>query len=225
VAKAVAQGQTANGTEAAGLLSGVAKPAWRGSASWHDQDDDTIWRADEVELVTAVPIQRGPLQDGLSLPSSWWSAFNESLDALAQQHTTRIATPDTEAMTQDLISREIERAFPGEVDTYLSSDAWVPAHADLNWSNLTAPEFWILDWEDHGLAPRGLDAANLWAASLTVPALADKVWLERQTDLTCRSGLLMGLFSVAKILNDSIPDALREQAEGHARKLVASLRG
>ncbi|WP_027944014.1 hypothetical protein [Amycolatopsis taiwanensis] len=220
MAKIAAQGQAGNGMEAAELLRDIAKPAWYRGLSWLDQAEGVVWRADDVELITAGPIQRGPLRSDVALPGGWWGALNESLDALAGQHTTRIATPDTEVITQALVTREIERAFPGRVDTTIT-EPWVPAHGDLNWSNVTGPEFWILDWEDHGMAPRGLDAANLWASSLTVPELAERVYHERRADLESRPGKLMALFSVAKILCDwSIPDELRELATREADKLI-----
>src|SRR5215470_12866960 len=39
LAKIVAQGQAANGMEAANLLSGIAKPAWYAALCWHDVDE------------------------------------------------------------------------------------------------------------------------------------------------------------------------------------------
>jgi hypothetical protein len=136
LAKIAAQGQAGNGMEAADVLRGITKPAWYGVVSWRDHDEEVIWRADEVELVTAPPVQRGPLRGDVSISDAWWTALNASLDALASQLTTRVATPDTEAITQALVTREIERAFPGQVDTTIR-EGWTPAHADLNWSNLT----------------------------------------------------------------------------------------
>ncbi|MER7128155.1 hypothetical protein ABT338_04225, partial [Streptosporangium saharense] len=41
------------------------------------------------------------------LPEEWWAALNVSLDALAAQHTNRVATPDTETLTQELVMRTI----------------------------------------------------------------------------------------------------------------------
>lgn len=130
---------------------------------------------------------------------------------------------DTEAIAQSLVAREIERAFPSQVDTTLP-EPWVPAHADLNWANLTWPECWLIDWEDHGMAPRGLDAANLWANSLGIPELAERVWQERRGDLDTRPGKLMALFCCAKIVNDSsIPGELRKATTHEADALVADL--
>ncbi|WP_024804371.1 hypothetical protein [Nocardia sp. BMG51109] len=113
-----------------------------------------------------------------------------------------------------------------QVDTTITDQRWVPAHADLNWSNLTAPECWILDWEDVGLAPRGLDAATLWVASLMVPALADKVFRARCADLDIRSGKIMALFCCSKDLNDPQFDSAPAFAptRQHAAGLVVELR-
>lgn len=128
--------------------------------------------------------------------------MNESLDALAAQHTRRIATPDTVTITQSLVTESIRTAFSCDFDTTV--EQWVPAHADLNWANATGPTFTLFDWEDWGNAPRGLDSASLWGNSLAVPALADRVRDERRRDFESRDGKLMTLFVCAKILG---PDA------------------
>ena len=219
-----AQGQPGDGMEAAGMLRGVARPAWIRGLSWLDASAQVVWRADEVELVTVAPARAaGPLGN-LRLSEAWWRALNESLDNVAGSRTTRIATPDTELMTQDLVTGWIERVFPGRVDTTITDNEWVPAHADFHWSNVTAVDFWILDWEDFGLAPRGLDAATLWLGSLSAPALAERVYRERHADLTGRSGMVMALFGCAKNLIDSpLPRTVAEQFSGIASRLIASL--
>ena len=205
LAKITAQGQPANGMEAAELLTGIAKPAWYGALSWFDRVDAAMWRADEVAFVPAPPVRsRGSLREAPALSGAWWATFNASLDNLAQQHTTRLATPDTQLMTQALVTKLIEHVFPDQVDTTLPSiEQWVPAHADLGWANLTAPDCWLLDWEDFGQAPRGLDAATLWVSSLAIPSLAERVHHERQADLGNRSGQLMTLFYCAKVVDDA----------------------
>lgn len=228
VAKIVNQGQLPDGLEAAELLAGIARPAWYAAVSWRDNvgDDAVMWRADEVEFVAASPIRsRGSLREAPDLPETWWVTFNSSLDNLMNQRTTRIATPDTETITQELVSRVIEQAFPNQVDSTITGE-WVPAHADLNWANVTGPDCWILDWEDHGLAPRGLDSATLWINSLAVPELAERVFHERQKDLESRSGKLMALFHCCKILNDSSAreSPLFQPVSDVADSLVTSLR-
>jgi hypothetical protein len=98
-------------------------------------------------------------------------------------------------MSQEHLSRRIAEIYRGTVDTAVAE--WATAHADLHWGNLTAPECWILDWEDWGQAPRGLDAATLWGFSLGVPALAERVEREFSADLASRSGKLAQLLFCA----------------------------
>ncbi|MGW2814151.1 hypothetical protein [Streptomyces sp. NPDC001415] len=191
-----------NGTECAARLAGISQPAWQGCVVWPDADEPAMWRADETALLPGEPIGSAVLSEDPTLPDAWWQALNASLDALAAQCTIRVATPDTDTITQILVTDSIRRAFPGDFDTAV--ERWLPAHADLNWANMTAPTFCLFDWEDWGNAPRGLDSASLWASSLPVPALADRVRRERQADFASRDGKLMTLFVCSKILG---PDA------------------
>lgn len=188
-------GQGWNGIECSAALKGIAKPEWYAGVAWHDGDGQAMWRADETELVAAEPVKPA---DRTTLPDAWWETLNASLDALAAQVTTRVATPDTVSITQAGVAEVIDRAFPGAaVDTTL--DEWAAAHADLSWANLTTPRCFLLDWEDWGMAPRGLDAAKLLMSSLDVPEVADRVRLERRHDLETRSGRLMSLFYCCKL--------------------------
>ncbi|WP_406453458.1 hypothetical protein OG782_21815 [Streptomyces sp. NBC_00876] len=187
-----------NGAECAESLTGVNKPAWFASTAWRDTDDNAMWRADETALLPGKPVGPSVLAKDPNLPEAWWASLNSSLNALAGHRTNRIATPDTETITQNLVTESIGRAFPDSFDTTVRE--WVPAHADLNWANVTGPEFCLFDWEDWGMAPRGLDAASLWGNSLAVPALADRVHMERRDDFASRDGKLMTLFVCSKIL-------------------------
>ncbi|MGW4425600.1 hypothetical protein [Streptosporangium sp. NPDC004631] len=187
--------QGGDGTASAEALRGIAKPAWFVGVAW--REESVMWRADETELLLGAPVGSAVVAEDPQLSEEWWAALNASLDALTAQHTNRIATPDTETLTQELVTGTINSVFPG-VDTVVVE--WRPAHADFNWANITAPVFCVFDWEDWGMAPRGLDAANLWGASLAVPALADRVRSERRGDLESRDGKLMTLFVAAKIL-------------------------
>ncbi|MFI2432445.1 hypothetical protein [Streptomyces sp. NPDC018693] len=187
-----------NGAESAARLDGVSQPAWLGCVVWPDAGEPVMWRADETELLPGAPVGTAVLSENPGLPDEWWQGLSSTLDALAAQETRRIATPDTETITQALVTESIHRVFPGELDTTI--ERWVPAHADLNWANMTAPAFCLFDWEDWGNAPRGLDAASLWASSLAVPSLADRVLRERRSDFRSRDGKLMILFACSKIL-------------------------
>ncbi|MGF1425525.1 hypothetical protein [Kitasatospora sp. LaBMicrA B282] len=192
-----AQEQGWAGTETAAVLEGVAMPRWVGSVVWQEMSGTAIWRADETSLIPGSPVGTAVLAADPDLPDDWWNALNTSLDALAVQTTSRTATPDTELITQQLVDQRIRAAFPAAVNTAVAS--WSAAHADLNWANATGPELCLFDWEDWGMAPRGLDSASLLAASLAVPALADRVRSERRADLESRDGMVMRLFVLAKI--------------------------
>ncbi|MEU3949166.1 hypothetical protein [Streptomyces sp. NPDC029526] len=187
-----------NGTESAARLEGIAQPEWHGCVVWRDTDEPAMWRADETGLLPGAPVGSAILSEAPELSDDWWEALNASLDALAAQDTRRIATPDTVTITQSRVTESIRRAFSDNVDTTV--ERWVPAHADLNWANMTAPTFSLFDWEDWGNAPLGLDSASLWASSLAVPALADRVKRERRSDFESRDGKLMTLFACSKIL-------------------------
>ncbi|MFI6352378.1 hypothetical protein ACIBJF_06860 [Streptomyces sp. NPDC050743] len=212
-----------NGTEAAAVLHGVSMPKWYAGLAWRERDEPVMWRADEMVLVTAPPVGQAALViEDPQLSDGWWAALNASLDALAAQRTHRLATPDTETATQELVTGTIRAVFP-EVDATV--DEWTPAHAGLTWANVTGPEFCIIDWEDWGMAPRGLDAATLWGNSLAVPALAQRVWAERRPDLESRSGRLMALFFCAKVVGPHAhpQDPRLEPAREEAARLIAEL--
>ncbi|KUN90035.1 hypothetical protein AQJ66_03025 [Streptomyces bungoensis] len=212
-----------NGTEAAAVLHGVSMPKWYAGLAWRERDEPVMWRADEMVLVTAPPVGQAALViEDPQLSDGWWAALNASLDALAAQRTHRLATPDTETATQELVTGTIRAVFP-EVDATV--DEWTPAHADLTWANVTGREFCIIDWEDWGMAPRGLDAATLWGNSLAVPALAQRVWAERRPDLESRSGRLMALFFCAKVVGPHAhpQDPRLEPAREEAARLIAEL--
>lgn len=184
------------GLEAARVARGVPAPRWFAGASWFDKRRRVLWRADEIEHVDEQAIGRA--ENAADLPESWWDDLASAMDSVSRSRTTRRATPDCEPITHERVVGAIAKVFPGLSGVEL--DEWSPAHADLGWPNLTAPKLWILDWEDYGLAPRGLDPAVLWAGSLTAPALAAQILDRRRADLESRSGRVMRLFKCAELL-------------------------
>lgn len=215
-------GQGWNGTECAAVLAGVNRPQWHAGVSWADPEAGLMWRADETDLVADAPIKpAGPLRIAPELTDGWWATLNGSLAALAGHSTTRVATPDTVAITQEHLTAALRRAFPvlSAADTVV--EEWHTAHADLNWANLTAPRCWVLDWEDWGRAPRGLDAANLWVCSLAVPTLATRVRELRRDDLESRTGRLISLYLLSGRMHTDGPH--REVARIEAERLMAGL--
>lgn len=214
-----------NGTEAAAVLQGVAMPEWYQGLAWREPGEPVMWRADELELIPSPSVGKGALVlEDPGLPDAWWEALNASLDALASQQTPRIATPDTVTITQEQVTQTLGAVFPGVADTRI--ERWTPAHADLTWANVMGPEFSLIDWEDWGMAPWGLDAATLWGNALAVPGLSERVHQERRTDLESRDGKLMSLFFLSKIVGPHAyeEDPLLEPARKEAERLVAELR-
>lgn len=213
-----------SGTECAAALEGIAKPAWHSGTVWREVDGMAMWRADETDLLPATPVHTGAVVAAdPQMPDAWWQTLNSSLDALAAQHTRRVATPDTVTITQDHITDIIQAAFPALIDTTI--EHWAPAHADLNWANVTGPEFCLFDWEDWGLGPRGLDSASLWGHTLAVPALAERVCHERRCDLESRDGKVMALFMCSKIAGPYAhpEDPRLESARRAAARIVEEL--
>lgn len=214
-----------NGTESAARLEGVTQPPWHGCVVWREAGGPAMWRADETDLLPDPPVGTAVLSENPRLSDEWWEGLNTSMAALAAQGTSRVATPDTVAIDQELVTESIRSVFSDGFGTTV--DRWIPAHADLNWANMTAPRFSLFDWEDWGIAPRGLDSASLWAASLAVPALADRVRQERRSDFESRDGKLMTLFVCSKILGpDAHPEDPRlEPARRLAEQILTELQG
>jgi len=214
-------GQSWNGVEAAAAIQGVAKPAWFQGVSWYERERALMWRADETERVMAPAIKPGGiLLEEPDLSEGWWATLNSSLDALAQQPTTRVA--GLQPITQARIKATIDAVFPG-VDVTI--DEWTTNHADLAWANLTSPDCVVLDWEDWGLAPRGYDSATLLGESLAVPGLAERVSRERHKDLATRSGLVAQLYQCSKYIGaGEYAGALLEPARVLAESVLSSLR-
>jgi hypothetical protein len=208
------------GLEAAQILDGVPVPTWHAGISWLDVERSVMWRADETALVEQTPVGRAV--HAPALPGSWWTQFNTAMDRLTGHATSRLATPDCEPITVERVEAAIRKVFPDAPDIRI--DEWTTAHADLNWANMTGPDLWILDWEDFGRAPRGLDAANLWFGSLAVPEIVEKVYNGRRQDMDSRTGQVMQLFKCAELLawaDDS--ESLFAPAQREAARLRALL--
>ncbi|WP_344971726.1 aminoglycoside phosphotransferase [Salinactinospora qingdaonensis] len=186
-------GQSWTGAECASVLQGVAKPELLRSVRWRDDDREAVWRADEMTLVdSAVISPNGSVTADPQLPDAWWSGLATSLAALSRHETERVG------MRQEHVTRRIREVFGDGIETTI--DEWRTAHADLHWGNLTAPTCHLLDWEDWGSGPRGLDAATLWGFSLGVPSLADRIQHEFSDELQSRSGTIAMLLFCANAL-------------------------
>ncbi len=216
----VINGPAWTGAECASVLRHVAKPDLLRSVRWRDDARGMVWRADEMELILSPAVSSsGVVGSEPVLSDSWWRSLKTSFAALAAHKTERVG------MSSAHLIRRIKEVFGDSVDTTI--DEWVTAHADIHWGNLTAPDCYLLDWEDWGVAPRGFDAAMLWGHSLRVPKLADHIQHEFQVDLTTRSGKLAQLVFCANVIRVSArrsePNPLLEPSKNAAYALISEL--
>ncbi|MFE7558525.1 aminoglycoside phosphotransferase [Kitasatospora sp. NPDC057500] len=213
-------GQSWTGTECASVLTSVAKPELMRAFRWQDRERGVVWRAEEMTLITAPIISAsGSITDDPGLADAWWKDLASSLGALAGHRTERVC------MSQDHLSRRIAEVFGETVNTAIGE--WTTAHGDLHWGNVTAPELCLLDWEDWGRGPRGLDAATLWGFSLGVPEVAGRVQREFAEDLQSRSGKVAQLLFCANVLRAHARSGktmpFTEPAQEASGRLVAEL--
>ncbi|MFC9581594.1 aminoglycoside phosphotransferase [Streptomyces yangpuensis] len=180
------------GIEASVAIKGVPRPEWYAGSQWHDAGRGVVWRVDEMSRASSAAVSPiGSVDKEPDLPSDWWVALRHALALLAGHTTERVC------LRQEHLTTRIREIYGDEVDTTVPD--WACAHGDLGWSNVTAPEFTLLDWESWGRAPVGYDAACLWSASLAVPTLADRVLSEFTDLLGTRAGRLSRLMLCANI--------------------------
>lgn len=187
-----AEGDFWTGNVDASAITGVAKP--QVLRHWEWDDGASRLRAELMTLASGRRCSATPeLRESLPLPDAWWTGLRTSLEALATTHTQRVH------LRQADVARRLEVFFGDRVaDPTVSR--WAPAHTDLHWANLLAPECVLVDWEGWGLAPAGLDAASLYLHSLLQSDMAQRVHTEFATPLTDRDGLLAQLYVTGRML-------------------------
>lgn len=184
--------QAWTGFEAALAIKDVPRPVWLAAAAWHDTNRDVIWRAEEMTTATAPVISKtATIATDPFLPEQWWSDLRAALNALAAHETARTC------ISQAHLSSRISDAYGDGIDTTISD--WACVHGDIGWANLCGPALSILDWEDWGIGPEAFDVACLWAASLRVPPLAQKVLKAFDDVLSTRTGRLCQLMLCANV--------------------------
>lgn len=159
---------------------------WSGPATAHDTLPPEVIRPvllDSIDWTSGDHYYRAELWQRLSprcttssttflvvapeLDEVWWARLGASLDGLRTVMTNR------RAIRQRYLDVAMRRQLPFAGSTTVSQ--WSPAHADLHWSNVTTPEFALIDWERWGLAPAGWDIAMLHVFSLLVPSVAREI--------------------------------------------------
>lgn len=184
--------QAWTGFEAAAAIEGVPRPEWSAAAVWTDRTRGVVWRADEMTLVEGGALSAtGDITADPGLPEQWWIDLRTALSNLAEHSTDRVS------MGQAHLTRRIHEVYGKDIDTTITD--WACAHGDLGYANLCGPRLSIIDWESWGMGPVGWDAACLWSASLTVPALTERVQVLFSDVLSTHSGKLSRLLLCANV--------------------------
>ncbi|GAA3205764.1 phosphotransferase [Actinocorallia longicatena] len=174
-----------------------------------EEGADRAVRADLLTYITAPALSSTPdlpTSRALPLGTGWWDDLRCALGALSKAAPVNGREP---VISATYIRRTVP-AFVG-VDVDPMAGAWEMAHGDLHWANLTGAPLSILDWEGHGLAPAGFDAAYLLAHSLPVPDIAQQVRSCLADALSGQAGRLARLTVAAIILQAA------ERTDIHAR--------
>jgi hypothetical protein len=207
--------------DAAGI-AGVPKPTVLDMHDWTVDNDgwgESRVRAEVMTLIEDPPCSATQeLVAELDLPDAWWGDLRRALDTLAEVPTDRGDT-DQEEVTNRLLAY-----FGDGFDPTVTR--WTTAHNDLNWTNVTAPNLAILDWESWGRKIAGYDAASLYVLSLLAPGTAGKLHDTFADVLDSHDGKIAQLYAITRYLKrvevgdfHNLAGALHR----HARRVVASL--
>jgi len=212
-------GEWWTGNQDAAAIAGVPKPAVLDLYDWDETED--YWgkcknRAELMGLVKDRACSPTPeLRAELDVPERWWSDLRGALDTLSVYQTER-GEQDQQAITGRLLA-----FFGSEADPVVTR--WTTAHGDLNWSNLTAPNMILLDWESWGTRMPGYDAATLYVLSLMAPDTAKRVHDTFADILDHPDGVRSQLYVIARYLKRVEHGDLADYADylhAHARALL-----
>lgn len=179
------------GNDDARVIVDVSKPAVLGLHEW-GQDNYRV-RAELMNLVSDPACSTSPeLRSEITVPEHWWADLRASLAALAKVPTER-GNAD-----QNRVTRRLLMFFGDRVDPTVHS--WQTAHGDLDWTNLTAPNLVLLDWESWGRKPAGYDAANLYVLALLAPDTAKQLHDTFADVLDSPAGILAQLYAITRYL-------------------------
>ncbi|MFD5818360.1 hypothetical protein [Streptomyces sp. NPDC127038] len=188
-----AGGKLWQGTEkAATAFPTVRKPVLHRIYDWNDKT--YAYRAELTGYIDEPILSSNPvLHHELALTDSWFATIRTTLKTIA-------ATPtDRTAVRQEWIDRAVPQ-FTGQPAPQV--EHWECAHGDFHAANLTTKAT-LLDWEGWGSAPRGYDAALLYAYAQLVPPTADRIRSEFTPLLDGPSGRTALLVVCAELLQSA----------------------
>ena len=203
------------GTSEAAAIEGVCKPALLHRIEWHADAPAAVPVSAEVLTLVTDSLASGErfLRTAPDFPADWFSDLHTSLRALRAYPTDRqFPVHDAEEYSY-LLGATYRRPVPaGRVLAFGTE------HIDLNWQNITAPRFCILDMEHWCSAVTGYGAAYLYLTALEIPAVANQVYEALADVLDTPSGRYAQLVAAALILRNltRLPDPGRLAARLHA---------
>jgi hypothetical protein len=217
--------EQARALDIAGLWSGpaaahdtlppqVIRPALLDTIDWTNGDHyyrAALWQRLGPRCTTSSTTFLGTAPE---LDEAWWAGLRAALDGLAAVTTTR------RAIRQRYLDVAMRRQLPFAVSTTVAR--WSPAHADLHWSNVTTPEFALVDWERWGLAPAGWDIAMLHVFSLLAPSVAQEIRQRFAREFADPATVLAELGVIAWLLDTPTHEDIRALAAA-ARLRAAEL--
>ena len=193
------------GTAEAAAISGVSKPVLLHRIEWHADGPEPVPVSAEVLTLVTDPVASRErfLRTTPYLAPDWFQDLNASLAALRAHPTDRRFPVHNAEEYGYLLSATYSRPVPvGCVPAFGTE------HIDLNWENITAPRFCILDMEHWCVAVTGYGAAYLYLTALEVPDVASRVYKTLADVLDTPSGRYAQLVAAALILRNltRLPD-------------------
>lgn len=165
------------------------KPSLFNEIEW--SSNERIYKAELMSYINLDVISPTPeLKKTIALSEKWLQDLETSLNTINSCTTNRIC------VRQDLINRRLAERYNGSVSSMV--ECWTTAHGDIHWANITHPTLYILDWEAWGLAPKGLDIANLYCFSLLNQNVAEVIHYNFNHLLDTPDGIISQLFVCAE---------------------------
>ncbi|MFI1018150.1 hypothetical protein [Streptomyces sp. NPDC020965] len=205
-------GKLWEGTEqAAHLFTAVRKPALH--AIRDTATAEYAYRAELTQYIHEPALSPEPvLRAEVDLHDSWFTAIRADLETIAATPTERTS------VRQQWIDRAVP-TFTGRPAPQITD--WTCAHGDFHLANITTSAV-ILDWEGFGMAPRGWDAALLYAYTLLAPATAARIHAAFTDILNTEAGQTAQLIVAADLLQ-STSRGDHPELTGPLRELITTL--
>ena len=210
------------GTAEAAEILGVSKPALLHRIEWHADGPEPVPVSAEVLTLVTDPVASRErfLRTAPDLPPEWFRDLAASLAALRAYPTDRRFPVHSPEEYGYLLSATCRRPVPATCVPAFGTE-----HIDLNWENITAPRFCILDMEHWCTAVTGYGAAYLYLTALEVPAVAARVYEALADVLDTPSGRYAQLVAAALIIRNltRLPDpgGLAARLHDHTDTLLA----